>query len=247
MGGHRLLNYERMSYYRYITGVYKSFKPELNRTLRSSSVPRTVPELDTNRYSRGSSLPPSIRFQSQGFCKSATPFNDRANRARTVPPQVHSSYRVGRDVCYTVLDYKVLDYENRLAQDYEARNFLHIFNPNRVYPSDSFSAKYNYYDSNKHEADYLYPNSRDMLGSWKHYNLSGETLNYRNQRAQSPLISRELNRYFEPRKRSNFTGDISSCGSSDFRHYNYRRVPYFGGSDGYQYLVHYKPNGVRRL
>ena len=32
----------RMSYYRYITGVYKSYWPELNRTLRSSSVPRTV-------------------------------------------------------------------------------------------------------------------------------------------------------------------------------------------------------------
>ena len=31
-----------MSYYRYITGVYKSYWPELNRTLRSSSVPRTV-------------------------------------------------------------------------------------------------------------------------------------------------------------------------------------------------------------
>ena len=36
-----------MSYYRYITGVYKSYKPELNRTLRSSSVPRHVPDIDT--------------------------------------------------------------------------------------------------------------------------------------------------------------------------------------------------------
>ena len=35
-----------MSYYRYITGVYKSYLPDLNRTLRSSSVPRTVPQLD---------------------------------------------------------------------------------------------------------------------------------------------------------------------------------------------------------
>ena len=32
-----------MSYYRYITGVYKSYWPELNRTLRSSSSPRHVP------------------------------------------------------------------------------------------------------------------------------------------------------------------------------------------------------------
>ena len=35
-------SFTRMSYYRYITGVYKSYWPELNRTLRSSSVPRTV-------------------------------------------------------------------------------------------------------------------------------------------------------------------------------------------------------------
>ena len=37
--------------------------------------------------------------------------------------------------------------------------------------------------------------SRDILGSWKHYNLSAETLNYRNQRAKSPLQTRELNRW----------------------------------------------------
>lgn len=35
-----------MSYYRYITSVYKSYLPELNRTLRSSSVPRTVTSMD---------------------------------------------------------------------------------------------------------------------------------------------------------------------------------------------------------
>ena len=35
-----------MSYYRYIPSVYKSFWPGLNRTLRSSSVPRHVPALD---------------------------------------------------------------------------------------------------------------------------------------------------------------------------------------------------------
>ena len=35
-----------MSYYRYITSVYKSNWPEMNRTLRSSSVPRRVPAVD---------------------------------------------------------------------------------------------------------------------------------------------------------------------------------------------------------
>ena len=38
-----LQNHE-MSYYRYITGIYKSYWPELNRTLRSSSSPRHIPE-----------------------------------------------------------------------------------------------------------------------------------------------------------------------------------------------------------
>ena len=33
-----------MSYYRYITGIYKSYWPELNRSLRSSSSPRHIPE-----------------------------------------------------------------------------------------------------------------------------------------------------------------------------------------------------------
>jgi hypothetical protein len=32
-----------------ILGVYKSYWPQLNRTLRSSSVPRRVPELDTSK------------------------------------------------------------------------------------------------------------------------------------------------------------------------------------------------------
>ena len=36
----------RMSYYRYIPSIYKSYWPGLNRTLRSSSVPRHVPDID---------------------------------------------------------------------------------------------------------------------------------------------------------------------------------------------------------
>ena len=58
-----------MSYYRYITGVYKSYQPALNRPLRSSSVPRHVPELrSSSRTVRASSVPPlDWRY-------SATPF-----------------------------------------------------------------------------------------------------------------------------------------------------------------------------
>jgi len=58
-----------------------------------------------------------------------------------------------------------------------------------------------------------------------------------------------MKRYFETRKRVNYIGDCSAGGTSDFRYYNYRRVPYFGGSDNYQYMKQ-KPTGwggARRL
>ena len=35
---------------------------------------------------------------------------------------------------------------------------------------------------------------RDVLGSWKHYNLSRNTLEARTRRETSPLVSRELDR-----------------------------------------------------
>ena len=45
-----------------------------------------------------------------------------------------------------------------------------------------------------------------------------------------------LCRYFE--RKSNYIGD-TSAGCSDFRHYNYRRTPYFGGSDEYSWVWEY--------
>merc|ERR1711990_999586 len=89
----------KMSYYRYITGVYKSYWPELNRTLRSSSVPRTVPDLDSSRYVRGTSMPPNAYFSDSHspyvascFYSSrrnvASPF---ADRALSVPPSTFTS------------------------------------------------------------------------------------------------------------------------------------------------------------
>lgn len=108
-----------------------------------------------------------------------------------------------------------------------------------------FASKYNYYDANKHLPDYLYNSSSDLLGTWKHYNLSNQTMVERNTRAKSPLVSRELDRYYETKKRVDYIGDISSGSAKDFRYYNYRRVPYFGGSDNYAYMK-YKPSGGRR-
>jgi len=207
-----------MSYYRYITGIYKSYKPELNRTLRSSSVPRHVPAYEPERYARSSSVPPSAYYSRPTFSHAATPFRDRA---MSVPRQVsYSHHSVTRHDC------AVTDYQARLEREDAAKTYVSTNRSStlRHYPADSFSSHYNYYDANKHGTDYLYPITNDVLGSWKHYNLSADTLNFRNMRARSPIMSRELDRY------------QGSNQISEFRHYNYRPVPYFGGSDDYHHL-----------
>jgi len=228
-----------MSYYRYITGVYKSYWPELNRTLRSSSVPRHVPEPVPCRSSRASSVPASEFYSDKYFSRgtSATPFRDRA---LSVPRQLSYSYDTRSIVSqppathYSDFDYKVIDYMSRLDKEDTVKTNINQSRQQRTtarsYPSNTFSSNYNFYDSNKHSGDYLYPVRADVLGNWKHYNLSADTLNYRNNRAKSPLVTRQLNRYYE--KQCNYVGDTGT----DFRHYNYRRVPYFGGSDGYQFM-----------
>ena len=91
-----------------------------------------------------------------------------------------------------------------------------------VCESERYGSRYNYYDTEKYNRDYLYPVTRDLLGSWKHYNLSSETLNARSTRAKSPILARELDRY------------MSKQYVQDRRHYNYRQVPYYGGSDNYR-------------
>jgi len=270
-----------MSYYRYITGLYKSYWPELNRTLRSSSVPRTVPDTTPGRYVRGTSMPPSTYFTdspsthvtnsyystrscntgytratSQGYtgysrATSASPFLDRA---LSVPPQALSvpTRNFVSDSHYTDFDCKVMAYSAQLGMQDSARQYIAQtrYQPtvatnyqytakrcNRDYPSDSFSARYDYYAGDKHGSPpTLYPCDREVLGTWKHYNRSADTLNSRNSRARSPLITRELDRYYETKKRSNYMGEISMGGATDFRYYNYRRVPYFGGSDNYSYM-----------
>lgn len=182
----------------------------------------------------------------------ATPFRDRA---LSLPPVNYSFSRsssssrtYGCDSHYTDFDCKVLDYSARLDRQETARNYVsqtrnytsdyqsESRNSRRDYPSDSFRARYDYYSGNKHGSDGIYPCSNEVLGTWKHFNKSAETLNTRNSRAKSPLVSRELNRYYETRKRANYIGDVSSGGACDFRYYNYRHVPYFGGSDNYTYM-----------
>jgi len=239
-----------MSYYRYISGLYKSDLRALNRTLRSSSVPRTCHSVDTSRHSRSMSVPPST-FYSRAFSShSATPFTTRAKSlAREL--EYCSTYS-DREASgsYSNLDSKVAHYMSRLhtedvtrsrvamqASNYRSvRDNREALRRERSYSPDSFAYKYDFYDGNKHLPDYLYPMSREVLGTWKHSGLSHDTLRLRNSRAISPLRSRELDRYYETKKYSNYIGDLSSGGVCDFRHYNYRRVPYFGGSDNYNYM-----------
>jgi len=253
-----------MSYYQYITGIYKSYLPQLNRTLRSSSVPRRVPDVDTSRYSRSSSVPPSF-LSSDSFLSrhSATPFRDRATSVppRSYYPTMHerlnyekTTYGAYGGSHYSDYDYKVTDYMNKMdrqqdvrSQINQSRNFsTNSSNSNRNYSSDSYSSRYNYYDGVKHERDYLYPSTNELMGNWKHCGLSNSTLkersvsnsvrNERMVRETSPLVSRELNRYYGTQKRVDYMGDVSSGGMLDFRHYNYRKVPYYGGSDHYKHL-----------
>ena len=54
------------------------------------------------------------------------------------------------------------------------------------------------------------------------------------KKAEGFLLWLCSSRYFEA-KHTSYVGDMGSGGARDFRHYNYRRVPYFGGSDSYQW------------
>lgn len=243
-----------MSYYRYITGVYKSYWPQLNRSLRSSSVPRHVPtfekHVNVSRNSRASSVPPGGYYSSSVFItrNAATPFRDRS---LSVPPAVRATASTAHETYhYTDFDLKVIDYMNKLERQDVTRSYIsqtrergrdilqndRMMSQSSTYESPNFQSRYNFYDGNKHDQDYLYPVSRDVLGSWKHYNLSRSTLDSRNRRETSPLVSRELDRYFGTQRRNDFVGSVSSGCATDFRHYNYRRVPYLGGSDHYSYL-----------
>lgn len=137
---------------------------------------------------------------------------------------------------YTDFDCKVLDYMGKLGRQEDARMAVSQARGRSSEASGrgEFSSNYDFYAGNKHENDYLYSSTRDVLGNWKMAGKSRDTLTRRNDRATSPLISRGLDRYFGSQRRVDYLGDQAS-GGTDFRHYNYRRVPYLGGSD---YMKH---------
>jgi hypothetical protein len=160
----------------------------------------------------------------------------RSYRATTVEPSnlYARSYHTGTG--YSAFDYKVMDYAARLDAEETTRRYINSrkYEVSSTYanPSSSaFRSRFDYYGALKHERDFMYDTSE--VGLYKHFRRSSATLNERNAREKSPLVSRELDRYYKTERRSSFVGDISSGPHTDFRYYNYRRVPYFGGSDYY--------------
>lgn len=241
-----------MSYYLYMQSVYSSCLPQLNRSLRSSSVERHTPARtyytsnyvdNSSRFMRASTVGPTD-FQ----YTSAMPFSYEAEkavqrlmsrRAASVEPVLQKpftytqAYQTGSHG-YSAFDYKVMDYASRLDAEETTRRYINERKNyvERSYEPASFRSRYDYYGAMKHENDFMYDRSsvcRDFFCARK----SKATLEARNQRAKSPLQSRELDRYYKTERRASFVGDISSGGSRDFRFYNYRAVPYFGGSDYY--------------
>merc|ERR1712020_517246 len=110
----------KMSYYQYMQSVYRSFLPQLNRSLRSSSVERQTPPRSTyytsnvvdstSRYMRAATVGPTdyVYTSAMPFTMEAEKALERLNhrRAQSVEPvlpkqpfsyvQHYSNYHVGK-------------------------------------------------------------------------------------------------------------------------------------------------------
>jgi len=274
-----------MSYYQYMQSVYRSYLPQLNRSLRSSSVERlegvrnqirstsveatsrnmrsssvdrsnfyTSQLADTSRYMRSASVGPCENLytfsSAMPFALEADKATERvmARRAASVEPVIlprksfsyadHYASNCQPGAGYSAFDYKVIDYGSRLDREETTRSYINqrkaqlATEPVARYEPNTYRSRYDYYGAMKHEKDFMYDRS-SVERDFHCYRKSKQTLEARNQRAKSPLATRELDRYYGTEKRSSFSGDVSSGGSRDFRFYNYRAVPYFGGSDNY--------------
>eukprot|EP00095_Tigriopus_kingsejongensis_P000640 maker-scaffold275_size226830-snap-gene-1.28 protein:Tk00640 transcript:maker-scaffold275_size226830-snap-gene-1.28-mRNA-1 annotation:"dna-directed rna omega subunit family protein" len=255
-----------MVHYSSAISYYQSTLPLMNRTIRSSSVERSSHvgssmSSANQRFMRASTVGPSSIYDSPDYF-GVMPFNrslhsieDRMRtRAASLEPvntyrrAYHSTTPYGAS---TTFDYKVFDYANRLDQEETTRKYINSLTSNyhsRNYDTSGYSSSYrasspdnysssynNYRRTPARELEQFRLNSRDLY-AYKHYRKSNQTLNDRNTRASSPLQSRELDRYYKTERRSSYLGDISSGGHRDFRYYNFRSVPYYGGSDYYTYV-----------
>jgi len=246
-----------MAYYQYLVSV--TTPSSINRSSRSSSVERyssgysSSSSLDSRRYLRASTVGPCTSDISDVSYYGYMPFSrqlrdiessirDRRRATSTLPPPVSTYWRAFSSPYSR--DSKVTDYANRLDFEETTRSYINSCSSAGSYSSmlqrPSAFVRSRGYDIASSPASTTYNRpwssdyaSIDGLYSYKHYRKSNATLKDRNSRAMSPIMGRELDRYYKTERRSDYMGDISSGGVRDFRYYNYRTVPYFGGSDHY--------------
>jgi len=134
-----------MSYYQYMVSVYRSCLPQLNRSLRSSSVIRSSPYREVQTSAASDMLPSRFaRAATVGPCSyeyvSAMPFSYAAQLAadrltetrnrlssveRYVPPSTYrSAYTSTYGTSSSSYDYKVMDYANRLDREEATREYM---------------------------------------------------------------------------------------------------------------------------
>lgn len=266
--------YENMSSVRYSS--YQSTMPmSLNRSVRSSSVERSyygtaasygTAELAAKaagRWNRARTVGPESVLQDPDlygvmpFNRSLVQIEDQIKmRASSLEPV--STYRRSytNSTPYgatTTYDYKVLDYASHLDREENTRNYMNTYRSNYYSsgPADSYANNplYNSYGVSRPSSGLnldAYKLDSRALYTYRHYRKSNATLINRNERAKSPVQGRELDRYYNTSRRANFMYDLSSGGHNDFRYYNFRSVPYYGGSDYYtlttkKYLAGYRP------
>lgn len=237
------------------SSVERTMPLESARFLRASTIGPCCSYTSTSSSSLGSSYGSAWR---SGLDSAAMPFNaayevasQKARDIRAYSLEPVSTYRRAyvspnyggglTSYDYKVYDVKVMDYASRLDQEESTRRYMNErrstmrSDPIRMsYSPDSYRSRYDNYSNRRFDRNYLY--QTEDLNSYKHYRRSNATLNERCARAKSPLNSREIDRYYKTEKRSDYMGDVSSGAYRDFRYYNYRSVPYFGGSDHYQML-----------
>merc|ERR1711931_532342 len=144
-----------------MTGVYRSYWPHLNRSLRSCSAPRHVPEPVPSRISRAASTP----FYSSTY---TTPVYERAV---SVPRQLAYSYDTRCIVTpppatqYSNFDYKVMDYMGRLDREDTIRSNINTTRVTKT-TSSSYSGSTNSHSYSSTANQYLSDNySRDNYSS----------------------------------------------------------------------------------
>jgi len=167
---------------------------------------------DLNDY-----LPPSSYFSPYGPLRyeARVSLSPSYEYARHQDPYSYNDYRDG---------YGYKDYKDQYGyKDYKDPYGYDPYQNSYGYDSHSSSLS-DYYGSNNY-ANYVHRNNTEVLGRWKHYNRSSDTLNTRNSCADSPLISRELNRYFSSSGKTDCAADIGWKAGANNRHYNYRSVP----------------------